>query len=187
VTAHLLTVSALIAGLLCSASTARPQALPPPRDGDIRVLYWELTKRTDVWLTLELRTSEGKSLPTGTNMTITAQFPGKRPPQPVENVEIRVNSGMLWAPRVQLGFVLNGRDKLDLTPPGMVSLVTGSVSDYLPVTISVETLERLARAKHIDGNALGLEFEFTDFQLDAIRRFHQRILSDDPAGFGKVE
>jgi hypothetical protein len=71
-----------------------------------------------------------------------------------------------------------------VTPPGVVSLVTGSVSDYLPATISVETLERLARAKHVDGNALGLEFEFTDFQLDAIRKFYARVLSSDPA-FGK--
>jgi hypothetical protein len=185
VSEHFAITTFWIACALCSAMTAPGQALPPPGDGDIRVLCWELTQQTDVWLTLELRTPEGKAQPTGMNMTFTLQFPGKRPPHPVEEIEVRVNAGFLWAPRVQLRFVLNGRDRLEMAPPGMVSLVTGSVSDYLPVTISVETLGQLARAKHIEGNALGLEFALTDFQRHAIRTFYERVLSDNPARFSQ--
>ena len=39
------------------------QLLPPPRDGDIRTVYWELQNASDVWLTLEPRTAKGERAP----------------------------------------------------------------------------------------------------------------------------
>lgn len=174
-----------IAAIAClmNATTATGQALPPPRDGDIRVLYWEISKRTQVWLTLEPRSRKGEPLPPGMNLTFTLEFPGKRPAGPPERIEVRANAGFLWAPKVELSFQVDGREDINLTPPGMVSLTEGAVSSYLLAEASIDTLARLARAKHIDGNALGLEFELTDSQLKAIRTFYERVLSDNPGGF----
>lgn len=173
---------ACLTGAIGSPTTANSQALPPPRDGDIRVLYWELTNRTQVWLTLELRSLDGKPLPTGMNLTFTVEFPGKRPSRPLDRIEVRANAGYMWAPKIELSFKVDGRETIDLTPPGLVSLVEGAVWNYLPVEVSIDTLGRLASAKHIDGNALGLEFELTDSQLKAIRTFYERVRSDNPGG-----
>jgi hypothetical protein len=172
--------------VLVGATSTHRQALPPPRDGDIRVLYWEIQKRTQVWLTLELRSREGKPLPTG-NLTFSIEFPGKRPARQIQTIELVANAGFMWAPKVDLSFLVDGRENISVVPPGVVGLNEGVGASYLPVELSVEVLARLARAKHIDGTALGLEFELTDFQLTAIRTFYERVLSDDPAAFHKQE
>ena len=172
--------------VLVAAASTHGQALPPPRDGDIRVLYWEIQKRTQVWLTLELRSREGKALPTG-NLTFSIEFPGKRPARQIQTIEATANAGFMWAPKVELSFFVDGRENISVVPPGVVGLNEGVGSSYLPVQLSLEVLARLARAKHIDGKALGLDFELTDFQLTAIRTFYERVLSDDPAGFQKHE
>jgi hypothetical protein len=172
-----------LAGALSGVAPASEQALPPPRDGDIRVLYWELTNRTQVWLTLEPQSADGKPLPAGMNLTFSVEFTGKRPNRAMDRIDVRANSGFMWAPKVELWFQLDGRDIIDPTPPGMVSLTEGTPWNYLQAEISVDTLARLTRAKHIDGNALGLEFELTASQLKAIRAYYERVLSDNPAGF----
>ena len=180
-----LTVTVWLVGALVAATTTQAQALPPPRDGDIRVLYWDIQKRTQVWLTLELRSRDGKPLPTGMNLAFWVEFPGKRPPRPLQTIEIHANAGFMWAPKVELTFLVDGRETISVAPPGLVTLIEGPVWNYLPAEISVETLGRLARAKHIDGNALGLEFELSELQLRAIRTFYERARSDDPAGVTK--
>lgn len=181
-TKRLIAATVCFAGAVSSATVAYSQALPPAGDGDIRVLYWELTNRTQVWLTLELRSLDGKPLPTGMNLTFTVEFAGKRPSRPLDRIEVRANAGYMWAPKIELAFRVDGRETIDLTQPGLVSLVEGAVWNYLPAEISIDTLARLARAKHIDGNALGLEFVLTDFQLNAIRTFNERVGSDNPGG-----
>jgi len=167
------------------AASTHGQALPPPRDGDIRVLYWDLSKSTQVWLTLEPRARDGAPLPSGMNLTFSIWFPGKWPERPVKTVEIRANAGFMWAPKVDLGFVIDGRENIAVVPAGVVSLTEGAVSNYLPAEVSTEILERLARARHIDGSALGLEFELTDSQVKAIRAFYDRVRSENPAKFQK--
>ena len=180
-----LTLTVWLVGALVAATTTRAQALPPPRDGDIRVLYWEIQKRTQVWLTLELQSRDGKPLPTGMNLAFWVEFPGKRPLRPVQTIEIQANAGFMWAPKIELSFLIDGRESISVAPPGLVSLTEGAVWNYLPAEISVEVLARLARAKHIDGNALGLEFELSERQLNALRTFYERTISNDPAGFTK--
>jgi hypothetical protein len=182
---NVLSPAVCLIGALSMTPITYGQALPPPRDGDIRVLYWELSKWTQVWLTLEPRSRDSKPLPAGMNLTFTIGFPGKRPERPLTTVDVRANAGFMWAPKVELSFLVDGRESVSVVPPGVVSLNEGAVSNYLPVEVSVEVLAHLARAKHIDGNALGLEFELTDMQLDALRTFYARVVSDNPAGFTK--
>jgi hypothetical protein len=174
------------AGRTCSGFAAlilvAGQALPPPRDGDIRALHWELRNETEVWLTLEPKSSAGKPGPPGMILTLTRQFQGKHPTRPATDVELRAYAGFLWAPRVEFWLVLDGDQRINLAPKTVFGLSTGAVSDYLPATISIGTLKQMAEARRVAGNALGFEFELTESQRLAIRAFVERALSDDPAG-----
>jgi hypothetical protein len=170
-----------LVAIACLAILFTAQALPPPRDGEIRALYFQIQDRTEVWLTLEPRSPDGKPAPPGLILTFTSRFVGKQPAAPPENVDVNASVGMLWAPRVEFWLLLDDRDKVDLVPPGTFALATGSVSDYLQATISLRTLIDLTKADRIVGSALGFEFELTDTQRESLRLFTERILSDNPA------
>ena len=157
------------------------QALPPPRDGEIRALYRELRNETEVWLTIEPRSADGKPGPTGMIVTCTVRFPGKQPKAPPQDIDVRAYAGFLWAPKVEFWLLLDDREKIDLVPPGAVALATDSVSDYLQASVPVPELKRIANAKRVTGNALGFQFELTEPQRQAIRVFIGRVLSDNPA------
>jgi len=157
------------------------QALPPPRDGEIRALYWELRNETEVWLTIEPRLADGKPGPTGMIVTCTVRFPGKQPKAPPQDIDVRAYAGFLWAPKVEFWLLLDDREKIELVPPGVVALATDSVSDYLQASVPVPELKRIANAKRVTGNALGVQFELTEPQRQAIRVFIGRVLSDNPA------
>ena len=58
---------------------AAPQLLPPPKDGDIRDVYWELRKESETWLSLELKTEDGRPAPF---LTFTHFYSGKPPGPP---------------------------------------------------------------------------------------------------------
>ena len=170
---------------LAAAWLSLGQALPAPRDGDIRVLYWELQTETTVWLTLEPRSADGKLGPPGHILTFTLRFPGKRPKAPPQHVDLEASVGRLWSPRVELWFVLDEGAKIDLLPPGLFALSTGTVSDYLSVKVSIVGLRHIAAARRVRGNALGVDFEFTESQRQAVRAFLDRVLSDNPAQLSK--
>lgn len=164
---------------LSSLSSVSGQLLPPPKDGDIRAVYWELRNESEVWLTLEPKAATGGSAPM---LTFTFQFPGKRPAVPPAQIEVRAYAPVLmWAPRPELWLVLDGGDKLDIgargSPYGMIS---GQASDYLTAMISIDTLKRIAGAKRIAGSALGIDFELNESQASALRTFLERVLSDNP-------
>lgn len=170
--------------LLTTLLLASPQALPPPRDGDIRVLYWELRNETEVWLTLEPKLVTGAPPPPLMNLTFTLHFPGKRPKAQPDHVEMRAYTGLLWAPKIELWIMLDGGEKIDLAPQGMVGLDNG-VPTYLPAPLPVATLKRMADAKRIRINALGLEFELSESERQAVRAFVDRVLSDNPGQFSR--
>jgi hypothetical protein len=180
---HTIGGAALIAVLWLSAESVSPQALPPPRDGDIRVLHWELQNRTDVWLTLEPKTASGKPGPTLTLLTLNYSFPGKIPKARPEHVDLRAHPGMMWAPRIQLSLGID-EAPVELAPAGTFGMGDGGL-DYVWVPVSVSTLRRMAAAKRVTLNVLGLEFELTDSQQKAVGAYLERILSDNPGQFKK--
>jgi hypothetical protein len=151
------------------------QLLPTPQDGDIRTVYWELQNRTEVFLTLQLKTPDGKTAPL---VTMSVGFAGKTPKSRPSNVLIHAYAGTFWAPRIQFWLVLDDApENIDLVPRGWnTGLMSGPATDYLPVTISLETLNRIADARRVTGNVLGLEFELTDLQRRAIRAFRDRVM-----------
>ena len=166
---------------IVAASVSAGQALPPPRDGEIRALYWERQDETEVWLTLEPRSPDGKPAAPGLILTFTSRFAGKQPQAPAESIDVRAYAGFRWAPRVEFWLLLDDRDKLDLVPPGTFTMFTNSVSDYLPATMPLRTFMHLTNAHRITGNALGFAFELSDVQRETLRLFMERILSENPA------
>lgn len=154
---------------------AAAQLLPMPQDGDIRTVYWELQNRSEVFLTLQLKTPDGKLAPL---VTITVEFAGKTPKARPSSALIHAYAGAFWAPRVQFWLVLDDApDRIDLVPTGWIGgLVTGPATDYLPVTISLETLNAIADATRVSGNALGFDFVLSDSQRQAVRAFRDRVM-----------
>ena len=161
---------ALVASTLAvGGALTPPQLLPPPGDGDIRQVYWELQNRSEVWLTLEPKTTKGERAPM---LTFTFNFAGKSPAAPPSNVEVRAYAGTVYAPRADLVFVLDARQRIDLSSGRLLS---GTPSDYVAGTMTIAVLKQMAVASQVTGNALGFEFELTDAQRKAIAAFHDRI------------
>jgi hypothetical protein len=169
----------LIAGTLLGSAAPR-QLTPPAGDGEIRVVYWELRQETEVWLTIEPKSPDGKPAPPAMILTIGRTFSGKIPASPPATFEVRASAGMTSAPRVELWFMVDG-GKIDLAG-GKMALEQGRGSDYLPSAIPAETLKRIAAADRITGSALGFAFELTASQRTALRTFIERATSADPAG-----
>jgi hypothetical protein len=174
----------LLLGLVMN--TASAQLLPEPHDGDIRVVYWDLTNETEVFLTLELRSPNGETLPT--SLRLSAVFPGKRIAAAPTHVQVRTYVNNLWAPEPRLRIVLDGREEVVFAhgPSGMHSSDSDGAAALMGMagTIPIAMLRRLVSARSVAGNVLRLEFELSGSQRDAIARFAERILSPDAGLMG---
>ena len=159
---------ALVASALATAGTvAPPQLLPPPGDGEIRQVFFEIQNRSEIWLTLEPKTMKGERAPM---LTFTFSFGGQRPVAPPKQIEVRAYAP-IWTPRSDLIFVLDDQHKFDLV--GM--LVNGMPSDYVFGTTTIAVLRQMGAASRVTGNALGFDFELSATQRKAIAAFHDRI------------
>lgn len=176
----MLAMVALVLAASLRAGGALPQLLPPAGDGDIRANYWEGLDQTQVWLTIEPKSPDGKPGPTAMNLTFGRTFSGKVPGGPAALFDVRASTGMMWAPRIELWFDADG-GKVDLASGAGPGFQNGGGADYLAASIPVETLKRIAAASRITGNALGFAFELTPSQRQALRTFVARALSADPA------
>jgi hypothetical protein len=164
---------ALTVAIALMSALGAAQLLPPPHDGDIRTAYWELQNVTDIWLTLEPRTVKGDRAPL---LTFTLRFTGKRQAVAAREVEVRAFAGQFWAPRAELWFDLNGKARVDVSPGApAVSLLPGAADDYWGGEISVDVINRMARAQHVRGSALGFPFELTASQRQALATWLDRI------------
>ncbi len=161
------------------AWAAERQLLPPPGDGDIRIIYWELRNESELWLTLQPVTPSGGQAPL---LTVTWRFAGRRPKALPTAFDIRAYAGAAFAPRVEFWLLLNGEHRIDLAPPGrMPGLISGTPSDYVSHLLSLETLRQVARAQQVSGHALGFDFELTASQRAAIAAFLKRVLAESAA------
>lgn len=174
-----LPASFLALALVVAPEAPRGQALPPPRDGDIRVLYHELRDLTEVWLTLEPKGPASDDLPI--SLMFHVAFTGQRPSARLTQVEMRAYVGRLWNPRPELTLLLDEKTKLDLAGPDPRTL-SGEEGTMLAVvgTMSVETLKTIGEARSVSGNALRLPFVLSESQRHAIAAFRARITSPDP-------
>src|SRR5688572_12686231 len=148
------------------AWTAERQPLPPPGDGEIRIIYWELRNESELWLTLEPRSGDGRHK---RMLTITWRFPGRRPSAPPNELDVTAYAGPLFGGRVEFWLMLDAEHRVDLAPPGRTAgLISGIASDYVSHLISLDTLQKIARAQRGSGHALGVDFELTGSQRAAI-------------------
>jgi hypothetical protein len=177
-------IAALALLSLGTDSAAVSQALPPPRDGDIRVLYYELQNLTTVWLTLEPKATSGTPAPPLMLLTLNFSFPGKFPKDPPQQVDMQAYAGLLWAPQIRLSVSIDDGAPVDLVQ-GTVGLSSGGQSDFLQAPVSTGMLRRIAAAKRVRINALGVELELTKSQRAAVGLFLTRILSDNPGAFSR--
>lgn len=162
-----------VVGILVAAASlgmAPLQLLPPPGDGEIRTVYWELQGVSDVFLTLEPRTATGTRAPF---LTFTHRFAGRRPTAPPKDVEVRAFAGQFWAPRSELWFILDETVRIDLRVYGTAPAESGF--DSWSGSISIATLRRMTQAQRITGNALRFPFELNDSQRNSLRTFLDRI------------
>jgi len=144
--------------------------VPPPGDGEIRTVYWELQNVSDVFLTLETRTATGARAPF---IRFTHRFAGRRPAARPKEVEVRAFAGQFWAPRGELSFALDETVRIDLTVYGNATAESGS--DSWAASMSMATLRQMTQARRIAGNALGFPFELNDSQRNALRIFLERL------------
>jgi hypothetical protein len=170
--------AALLGTAALTAIDGRAQLLPPPGDGEIRVVYWELRNETEVWLTLEAKSATGKAAPA---LTFTRRFAGKYPASQATGFEVCALVGLLWAPKVEFWLVLDDHAKIDLGALGAPFGPIDAGMNGVCATIPLQTLKQIAASKRITGNALRFEFELAESQRRAIAVFLERALSDNPA------
>jgi hypothetical protein len=150
------------------------QVLPPPQDGDIRTVYWELQNRSEVFLTLELKSHDGKPAPV---VTFTVGFAGKRPVSQPRAVEVRAYPGPLWWPRAEWWFLLDQQTRLDLAGRSSGLINNDFGPNYVIAAVPLGVLQQLADATSVSGNVLGFEVELSSKQRDALRAFRDRVMS----------
>lgn len=154
------------------------QLAPPPGDGEIRAVYSDLLRQTQIWLTLELKAAGGRP-PSPVLLTIGRTFSGRVPLGPPALFAVRASLTSPGEPRAELWLVADG-GRVDLAAGNPQALRTGD-EDALTTAIPAETLKRIAGAERITGNALGFAFELTASQREALRAFVARAMSADPA------
>jgi hypothetical protein len=165
-------VGQVIAFVVMLTALDAAQLLPPPKDGDIRVVHWELRNATDIFLTLEPRSVTGERAPL---LTFTHRFPGTRQTAAPIEVEVQAFAGQFWAPRAELWFEIDGREIFNLGPPLPGTSLLEGTSDYWSGRMPIDVARRMARAKRINGGSLGFPFELTASQRLAIRTWVERI------------
>jgi hypothetical protein len=159
-------------GLLLVAAHNAAQLLPAPKDGDLRVVYWELQNATDIFLTLEPRCITGERAPI---VTFNHRFPGTRQMATPIEVEVQAFAGQFWAPRAELWFEIDGREIFNLGEPLPGTPLLEGSPDYWSARMPIDVARRMARAQRINGGALRLPFELTASQRQAIRAWVGRI------------
>jgi hypothetical protein len=156
-----------------SATTSAWQLLPPPGDGDIRVAYYELQNRSEVWLTIEPRAPNGDRAPL---LTFTHHFLGKRQTAAPREVLVQACAGQFWAPRAELWFDLDGKERLDVSPGlSNVGLLVGAGGECWGGEISIDAIYRMALVQHVRGSSLGFPFDLSASQRQALRAWLDRI------------
>ncbi len=172
----------LCTGLVALAAPSPASPSTPPRDSEISVQYFRELDETQVGLTLALLSPQGAPGPPGLTLRLLLRYQGKRLAAPPADIELLAYAGLLWSPRPELWLRLEGRRRIDLLPRRVLGGLGGEGTlMFLPVLLSTDTLQQIARAAEVSGATLGFEFRLTALQLKALREFAARVRSSDPA------
>jgi hypothetical protein len=163
-------ISPVVASLVVATSVWVAQLLPPPRDGDIRVAFYELLNQSEISLTLEPNARDGKPAPV---LNVAYRFSGKTPSAPATAFELRAYAGMFWAPRPELSLTVDDRDPIDLS--GAHAIYSQLAMESMAAPLTIDGLQQIANARRVTGSALGFPFELSNSQMWAVRAFLDRV------------
>jgi hypothetical protein len=165
---------------------AQPDAGPLAtwRDGEIREAYDQSARETQVFVAVM------PSGPQGTpTMVLSARWAGRVPAKQVTSFDVRVEAGLGVNPnfirKATLAFILDRgtselravelSDRLRLSVPGPgVAINSGTA------TLTLLELIQLLQARTVSGVILGIPVELTPAQIEALRRFGDRVLAPRP-------
>lgn len=190
-------VSALL--IVITSTSARAQRpgsgwiLKPSPDGSIQTLYWDLFKQTEIWMRLEPQLQSGGPAPL--YVVLSTIVDGQKLRKPVESFDWQAQGNpRLIVTRTSFVLTLDRRHVIDLaTGAWPFTALSGNNCDggcpetgavaHLPVAVA----RRIAAARRVDGDVLGLPVTLTPDQIAAINRYIARVTlseDDDSRGSG---
>ena len=162
--------------LACLLSGLAPGVVQaPPGDGEVRSWKDGITGDSHSSLTLLLRGPKG---PLKINFVITTIHRAKArrdaPPDVTFVFYMPLYSGKLDYKAPQVTIVISRNQKGQVTSTANVDGRFGTGLTSVTMPADVDELQRLAKAKAIDGHLFGIEYALTDRQLKAIEVFAER-------------
>ena len=186
----------LFAFFLATITTAQGPGdgfnLAPSAPREIKTLYWELFKTSEIWVRLSPEGKDNKPAPVSLIFYIT--FSGKEPSSEPTQIGVRAQADPGFvASKFSLKLLPQPGAPLDLVgPPGTVKNFIGTDFQYYPhcpgggcaVTGVISYLPwkiflRIARSESLTAEALGIEVSFQKGDLDALRTFAKKIIPTD--------
>jgi hypothetical protein len=146
------------------------QTLPPPRDENIRVVFYELLNQSEISLTLEPKARDGKPAPT---LHLAYRFAGKTPTSSPTEFELRAYVGMFWAPRPELSLTLDDDEPVELS--GTQAIYSELAMEAVTARLSIDALRQIANARRVTGSALGFPVELSTSQIRSVGIFLDRV------------
>lgn len=154
------------------------------RDGEIREAYDQSARETRVFVAVM------PSGPQGTpTVVLSTRWPGRVPEKQVTEFEVRVEAGLGVNPnflrKAALALILD-RDTPDLRAVEMSNRLRlsvpgpGAAINSGTATMTLLELIQVLQARRISGVILGIPVEFTPTQIEALRRFGDRVLAPPP-------
>lgn len=159
-------------------------ALATWKDGEIRESFDSSARVSQIFVAV---------MPSGPHgsltMVVSARWPGRTRTRPLTEFEVRADVGLRVNPNFirqpTLVFALDSTapdartidltERLQIPPAG-----AGSAIDTGRVTISLVELIQLLRAQTLSAEVFGLPLTFTAAQLEALRKFGDRVLAPPP-------
>ncbi|MFN8059078.1 MAG: hypothetical protein U0Q12_07920 [Vicinamibacterales bacterium] len=161
------------------------QKAEPVRDGDIRETYFDLQKKTELTLYLEPQPVEPG--PNPTSLAFTVSYAGRELTRSALEIHLRAATNTMMFPTrlrvARLVFHVDD-DEMDLTADGRAYVLNypcpalsekGCGFDAVDTTLDGVELLRLAHARRVTGDALGIPFALSAAQIERVRTFSSRI------------
>jgi hypothetical protein len=185
-------ISALL--IVITSTSARAQRpgsgwiLKPSPDGSIQTLYWDLFKQTEIWMRLEPHLQSGAPAPL--YVVLSTIIDGQKLRKPVESFDWQAQGNpRLIVTRTSFVLTLDHRHVIDLaTGAWPFTALSGNNCDggcpetgavaHLPVALA----RRIAGARSVDGDVLGLPVTFSSEQIAALNRYIARVTLADTGG-----
>ncbi len=176
----------LLAACLVSARPAQAQTRGAP---EFPRFYFDLGNYTETWLELTPAPRPGETT-SACVLNVTVRYRGKPVegplPAPPQAIVVRAESNPLYNPRIVRHAVFqvsadgwaawDSNLALQFFSSGAPCEDCAVTADTVEVTIAADALERIAAARRVEGNAMGLPFTLSGPQIETLKRFVESVL-----------